>query len=65
MEKNIENEKQNNNKKRKKKMLKQEMEEVIGIFQHQIKQLKEIIVIMCNTIVKDDAIKETMLKKME
>ena len=65
IEKNTGNENQNNNKKRKEKKLKQEMEEVIGTFKHQIKQLKETIVIMCSTIVKDDAIKETIIKKME
>ena len=41
------------------------MEEIIGMFKQQMKQLKEIIETMCNTIVKDDAIKENILQKME
>ena len=65
MEKNEENNKQYNNKKRKEKPIKQEMEEAIEMFQQQIKQLKEMIVIICKTVVKDDEIKDNMLKKME
>ena len=49
----------------KEKLIKQEIEEVIEIFQNQIKQLKEMIVIICKTVVKDDEIKENMLRKME
>ena len=49
----------------KEKLIKQEIEEVIEICQNQIKQLKEMIVIICKTVVKDDEIKENMLKKME
>ena len=65
IEKNKGNGNQSENKKGKDKKLKQEMEEVIEKFQFQIKELKDMIVFLCNTIVKDDNIKETMLKKME
>ena len=65
MEKNGENETQNNYKKRKENIVKQEMEEIIRMFKQQMRQLKESIEIMYNTTVKDDAIKENVLKKME
>ena len=41
------------------------MEEAIVTFQSQIKQLKEIIMCMYNTIVQNKNTKETILKKME